>query len=54
MRLLAALVLIAAARAADPNTLTNAERRDGWRLLFDGKTASGWLEITGKPFPSNC
>ena len=22
-----------------------------WRTLFDGKTAAGWLEITGKPFP---
>jgi hypothetical protein len=25
-----------------PNTLTAKERADGWRLLFDGKTASGW------------
>lgn len=25
-----------------PNTLTDAERRDGWRLLFDGRTTSGW------------
>ena len=25
-------------RAADPNTLTDAERRDGWTLLFDGKS----------------
>src|SRR5215204_1635932 len=52
----AALLLIAAlaARAAEPNTLTDVERRDGWRLLFDGKTSAGWLEITGKPFPTNC
>ena len=25
-----------------PNTLTAAERRDGWRLLFDGSTFDGW------------
>lgn len=25
-----------------PNTLTDAERADGWRLLFDGQTTSGW------------
>jgi len=24
---------------------------DEWRPLFDGKTAAGWVEITGKPFP---
>ena len=42
------------ARAAGPNQLTEAERREGWRLLFDGHTTAGWLEITGKPFPANC
>jgi hypothetical protein len=25
-----------------PNTLTDDERRHGWRLLFDGKTFDGW------------
>jgi Domain of Unknown Function (DUF1080) len=24
------------------NTLSDSERRDGWRLLFDGKTFDGW------------
>lgn len=40
--------------AADPNQLTGVERREGWRLLFDGKTTEGWQEVTGKPFPHNC
>jgi hypothetical protein len=25
-----------------PNTLTSSERAAGWRLLFDGRTLSGW------------
>jgi hypothetical protein len=28
--------------SSTPNTLTAAERRDGWRLLFDGRTLAGW------------
>jgi hypothetical protein len=51
-----AILLLTAAslcRAAD-NQLTDAERREGWILLFDGKTSAGWQEITGKPFPANC
>lgn len=52
----AALILVAAlaAHAADGNSLTDAERRQGWRLLFDGSTTAGWVEVTGKPFPTNC
>jgi Domain of Unknown Function (DUF1080) len=47
-------LFVLALSAADPNRLTDAERRNGWRLLFDGSTTAGWQEITGKPFPANC
>ncbi|HTS25667.1 MAG TPA: DUF1080 domain-containing protein [Bryobacteraceae bacterium] len=39
--------------AAQNNRLTDADRRQGWRLLFDGKSADGWLEITGEAFPTH-
>ena len=32
----------ASAAASGDNTLTAAEQGDGWKLLFDGKTTSGW------------
>jgi hypothetical protein len=37
-------------RAAD-NTLTEREKRDGWVLLFDGRTTTGWMTPKGKPLP---
>ncbi len=38
-----AILAAAAVQAADPpNSLTSAERADGWRLLFDGTTTTGW------------
>jgi hypothetical protein len=48
------LPLISFAQPAGPNQLTTDERARGWRLLFDGRTTSGWLEITGKPVPPHC
>jgi 3-keto-disaccharide hydrolase len=38
----ALLVFSGAFRAEAQNTLTPAERATGWRLLFDGKTLTGW------------
>src|SRR3982751_1225830 len=46
-------VAVTAAEDAAPNHLTGAERRAGWRLLFDGSTTTGWVEVTGKPFPAS-
>jgi Domain of Unknown Function (DUF1080) len=40
--LFALLALVTAAAAADLNTLTPAEQKDGWKLLFDGKSLAGW------------
>jgi hypothetical protein len=43
---LLASVLAGKAAAADPgpppNTLTDAEKAAGWKLLFDGNTTAGW------------
>jgi hypothetical protein len=36
-----------------PNTLTAAERRQGWRLLFDGTTSTGWRSAKGPAFPTH-
>ncbi len=47
MRLLACLTLTATLCAAQvPNTLSPAERKAGWRLMFDGKTMKGWQAAT--------
>lgn len=34
------------------NTLSKNAIRDGWKLLFDGKTMQGWIKADGNPFPS--
>ena len=44
---------IATSAEPAPNTLTAAERRQGWRLLFDGKTAAGWRSARGPQFPDH-
>ena len=44
-------LLAAAAFAAEPNTLTDAEKAAGWKLLFDGKTTAGWVAIGKTAFP---
>ena len=52
LRLCQVLSLIAMQANAQPqNTLTDAERSAGWKLLFDGKTTAGWHGYGAKDFP---
>lgn len=37
------------AKAVPDNTLTAAERRAGWLLLFDGRTHAGWMNSNQTP-----
>lgn len=44
--------LVGQARAGEPNTLAPDEAAAGWRLLFDGKSLTGWGALGGKPLPA--
>ena len=35
-----------------PNSLTNDEKKEGWKLLFDGKSVDQWRAYGGTEFPS--
>jgi hypothetical protein len=52
MRLTAAILvfsLLAPVALAGDNELTDQEKKEGWRLLFDGNSLSGWMTSSQKP-----
>jgi hypothetical protein len=48
---LALAALAAGAAQAADNSLTPAEQKAGWKLLFDGKDMAGWQGFKGEPHP---
>ena len=48
--MLGAVVAVGAEQA--PNTLTEQEKQEGWRLLWDGQTGEGWRSIKQDAFPA--
>ena len=63
MKSLTSMLILAAATIAgacaatresvpDPNELTEGERADGWKLLFDGRTTRGWRGYRSTEMPA--
>jgi hypothetical protein len=50
--ILAALVTTYVADGQSDNSLSEKEKKDGWKLLFDGRTSNGWMNEKTRQFPS--
>ena len=52
--LMAAMLLLTLTARAETklNELTEQEKKDGWKLLFDGKDTSQWRSYKGTAFPT--
>jgi len=49
----ALMLCIVNSAVAQDNTLTQKEKKAGWKLLFEGKTSAGWMNAKTKTFPSS-
>lgn len=49
--ILSSLLPVLAAAPTPANTLSDAEKAAGWRLLWDGQTATGWRAAKTESFP---
>lgn len=49
--ILSSLLPVLAAEPTPANTLSDAEKAAGWRLLWDGQTATGWRAAKAESFP---
>jgi hypothetical protein len=47
------MALSSVAQAQSVNTLTDAELKQGWVLLFNGKDFAGWRQCNGTGMPAN-
>jgi hypothetical protein len=51
--LLVVLALGAILQSQAPNTISAAEKQQGWVLLFNGRTFDGWRQCNGTAMPAN-
>lgn len=52
--LIATMILFSAVSYSqkEPNTLTRKQKNEGWVLMFDGKTTTGWRGYDQRAFPA--